>query len=70
MDVQMPGMNGYEATQRIHALSRSAKLPVFAMTASTQECDRRSARRAGMKAFLSKPIEMAKLDQALGLAYA
>ena len=70
MDVQMPGMNGYEATRAIRALARGAKLPVFALTASTHESDRISAQLAGMNAFLQKPLQMAMLDQALMKAYA
>lgn len=70
MDVQMPGMNGFEATKGIRALAHGAKLPVFAMTASSQECDRRQAFSAGMNDFLQKPIEMAMLDRALTLALA
>ena len=65
MDVQMPGMNGYEATRAIRALTCGAKVPVFAMTASMQESDRYSSQLAGMNAFLHKPLEMAMLDQAL-----
>ena len=70
MDVQMPGMNGYEATQAIRLLERGAQVPIFAMTASSMDCDRRSAQRAGMTAFLQKPLEMSTLDHALMRAYA
>jgi len=70
MDVQMPGMNGYEATRAIRALARGASIPVFALTASSREVDRFSATRAGMNAFLQKPLEMDMLGKALSAAYA
>ncbi|HSX69739.1 MAG TPA: ATP-binding protein, partial [Pseudomonas sp.] len=64
MDVQMPRMDGLEATRRIrtheeaHGLQRT---PVIALTASVLEQDRRAAREAGMDGFASKPLEMNKL---------
>ena len=70
MDVQMPGMNGYEATRAIRSLARGARIPVFALTASCQEVDRCSAKQAGMNAFLQKPLEMDVLGKALNVAYA
>jgi len=70
MDVQMPGMNGYEATRAIRSLERGARIPVFALTASSQEVDRCSAKQAGMNAFLQKPLEMDVLGKALNVAYA
>lgn len=70
MDVQMPGMNGYEATRAIRALKRGAGVPVFALSASTYEADRNDAKRAGMNAFLQKPLEMDVLGRALSAAYA
>lgn len=70
MDVQMPGMDGYEATQAIRARETKTHLPVFAMTASTQEGDRLRAFAAGMDAYLQKPLEMSAFDQALRVAWA
>lgn len=70
MDVRMPGMDGYETTKAIRALdsTQNGQVPVFAMTASTDERDKRSALEAGMNAFLTKPLEMAAFDEALGEA--
>lgn len=65
MDVQMPGMNGYEATKAIRSLSRGANIPVFALTASSQETDRATAMKAGMNAFLQKPLEINALGKVL-----
>ena len=65
MDVQMPGMNGFEATAAIRSLSRGAHIPVFALTASSCEADQYSAMRVGMNAFLQKPLQMEMLNKAL-----
>ena len=58
MDVQMPVMNGYEATRQIRALgdSNRANILILAMTANAFDEDRRAALAAGMNGFLSKPI--------------
>ena len=60
MDIQMPRMNGYEATRAIRALSDSKKasIPIVAMTANAFEEDRKNAFKAGMNAHVSKPIDM------------
>ena len=70
MDVQMPGMNGYEATQAIRATRMGAHMPVFAMTASIHERDRSRAMDAGMNDFLQKPLDLPMFDCALQRAYA
>jgi PAS domain S-box-containing protein len=57
MDVQMPVMNGYEATAAIRAIGCDA-LPIIAMTANAMEEDRRRSFEAGMDAHLAKPIEV------------
>ena len=63
MDVQMPVMNGYEATTRIRGLSDPAlaKITIFAMTANAFEEDKRKALECGMDGFLSKPIVVEEL---------
>lgn len=67
MDIQMPNMNGYEATRRIRALSgtRSA-IPIVAMTANAFEEDKKNAYQAGMNGYLSKPIDPQKVFATLG----
>ena len=60
MDVQMPVMNGYDATRAIRALGLHT-LPVIAMTANVLEEDRRRAAEAGMNAHVAKPIEVEEL---------
>ena len=66
MDVQMPVMDGYEATKQIRLLFSAAELPVIAMTASTLKEDREKALEVGMNDYLSKPIEVDAIHQVLG----
>ncbi|HEY0586669.1 MAG TPA: MHYT domain-containing protein [Pseudoduganella sp.] len=68
MDVQMPGMDGLEATRRIRADEAAAgrkRTPVIAMTASVLERDRDATREAGMDGFTTKPVDVAVLTQEL-----
>lgn len=60
MDVQMPHMDGYEATRCIRALGRSdaQKVPIFAMTANAFAEDVQKSREAGMNARISKPLNI------------
>ena len=60
MDVQMPHMDGYEATRCIRALGRSdaQKVPIFAMTANAFAEDVQKSREAGMNAHISKPLDI------------
>lgn len=60
MDVQMPIMNGYEATRTIRNLSRKdvKKLPIIAMTANALEEDKEAAIKHGMNAHIAKPIDI------------
>lgn len=60
MDVQMPRMDGYEATRCIRALGRSdaQKVPIFAMTANAFAEDVQKSREAGMNAHISKPLDI------------
>ena len=67
MDIQMPEMDGYEATRRIRALpdTKKAALPIVAMTANAFEDDRKNALRAGMNGHIAKPLDIQKLFQVL-----
>ena len=63
MDIQMPGMDGYEATRQIRALGYN--VPIIALTAAALIEDRDKALEAGMNEHLSKPIDYALLTQSL-----
>jgi two-component system sensor histidine kinase/response regulator len=57
MDIQMPVMDGYEATQRIRAERRFAELPIIALTAHALNEERQKALESGMNGQISKPID-------------
>lgn len=63
MDIQMPVMNGYEATKHIRALDDGelSRIPIIAMTANAFEEDKKNAMAAGMDGHLAKPISIEKL---------
>ena len=67
MDIQMPRLNGYEATERIRALDRpdARTVPIIAMTANAYREDAEHALAAGMNAHLAKPIDMDKVLAAM-----
>ena len=67
MDVQMPRMNGYEATKNIRALEDKAKaqIPIIAMTANAFEEDKRNAYAAGMNGHIAKPVNVPALIKTL-----
>ena len=63
MDIQMPKMDGYKATQEIRHLpdKDKASIPIIAMTASAFEEDKREAIAAGMNGHIAKPIDVDEL---------
>ena len=67
MDIQMPVMNGYETTKCIRSLENPilSNIPILAMTANAFDEDRRAAKECGMNGFLSKPINIQEVIQAL-----
>jgi signal transduction histidine kinase/CheY-like chemotaxis protein len=67
MDVQMPNMDGYEATRRIRSLNRpdAATVPIVAMTANAYREDIERAKESGMNEHLAKPIDMAAVMNVL-----
>ncbi|PZW68723.1 PAS domain S-box-containing protein [Pseudomonas sp. URMO17WK12:I1] len=68
MDVQMPEMDGYEATRRLRSDLGLTLLPVLALTAGAMAEERQQAQAAGMDDFLTKPLEPSALIRALRLA--
>lgn len=67
MDVQMPVMNGYDATRAIRALKRTdaVKIPIIAMTANAFAEDERDALEAGMNIHLAKPVDVELLKKVI-----
>ncbi len=67
MDVQMPVMNGYDATRAIRAMTRkdAGEIPIIAMTANAFAEDEREALNAGMNVHLAKPIDVELLKQVI-----
>lgn len=67
MDIQMPRMNGYEATETIRKLEDTAKaqIPILALTANAFEEDRKKAMEAGMNGHLAKPINVPDMVKVL-----
>lgn len=67
MDIQMPVMNGYDAAKAIRATQREDLLsvPIVAMAADIFVDDMGKARKAGMNGYISKPVDIAKLEEAL-----
>ena len=67
MDIQMPRMDGYKATEMIRHLddSRKSSIPIIAMTANAFEEDRKMALSKGMNGHIAKPIDVEKLEELL-----
>ena len=67
MDIQMPNLDGYEATRQIRALpdAKKASIPIFAMTANAFEEDRQNALEAGMNGHIAKPLDVPHLLRVL-----
>ena len=68
MDIQMPNMDGYKATQIIRRLpdKQKADIPIIAMTANAFEEDRKTAFRVGMNGHIAKPMQIEALKNTLG----
>jgi signal transduction histidine kinase/ActR/RegA family two-component response regulator len=62
MDIQMPEMDGFEATERIR---QTSQVPIIALTANAMSTDRDRCLRAGMAGYLTKPVRQTKLSAAL-----
>lgn len=67
MDIQMPNMNGYQATQAIRAGGhpQAATIPIVAMTANAFAEDVQAALEAGMNAHIAKPVDLTVLNKTI-----
>jgi two-component system cell cycle response regulator DivK len=65
MDVQLPGIDGIEALERMRQNERTASIPVLALTAQAMSGDRERFLEAGFDGYLSKPVDVAELLQAV-----
>ena len=67
MDIQMPNMDGYEATKCIRHLQdiKKAEIPIIAMTANAFQEDAEKCIAAGMNAHLAKPLDIEKMEQTI-----
>ncbi len=63
MDVQMPVMNGYEATKKIREITGGQRIPIIALTAGNLKGEREKCIEAGMNDFIGKPLAQGKLLQ-------
>ncbi len=71
MDIQMPGMDGLEATRRIREQQGSGTTPwIIALTAAAQTVDRQRSLESGMNDYLAKPVRLDELERALSRAVA
>jgi two-component system, cell cycle response regulator DivK len=65
MDIALPGMDGEEATRRIRAEKRFARLPIIAVTAHASKLETEEMLAAGVNSVVTKPVEHARLVQAI-----
>ena len=65
VDIGLPGLNGYEVARRIRATEAGRAMKLIALTGYGQSADMRQAREAGFDLHLVKPVEPARLDEAL-----
>ena len=66
MDMQLPGMTGYEVTHRLKANPDTAAIPVIALTAYAMRGDELKAREAGCDGYLTRPLDLRAFRDTLG----
>jgi CheY-like chemotaxis protein len=65
MDIQMPGMDGLEATRHLRSTPEHAATPIIALSASADDDSRKASIQAGCNAHLAKPASMTDLNTVL-----
>ena len=65
MDINLPGMSGYEATRKLQAWPETKDIPVIALTAAVMAGDRKRASEIGFYRYLTKPVKVAELMDTL-----
>lgn len=65
MDIQMPELNGLEASEKIRSLTKGKHVPIIALTAGTQEDEREKCIQAGMDDFITKPFVVETLEKVI-----
>lgn len=65
VDIQLPGMNGFDVLVGLRALCGNARLPVLAVTASAMDHDRRRILASGFDAYVAKPVNIRQLLETL-----
>ncbi len=65
MDVQLPGIDGVEALERLRQNERTASIPVLALTAQAMSGDRERFLEAGFDGYLAKPVDVGELIEAV-----
>lgn len=63
MDVVMPGLNGFQATRKIHRNASTKEIPIIIVTTKDQDTDREWGMRQGASDYLVKPVDTAALSQ-------
>ena len=67
MDVVMPGLNGFQATRKIHRNAATRHIPIIIVTTKDQDTDREWGMRQGARDYLVKPVDMKELLQKVDL---
>lgn len=69
LDIQLPGISGFDVLSQLRASDSVARIPVVAVTASVMDLDRKKILAAGFDAYVSKPVNIRELLQTLELLF-
>jgi CheY-like chemotaxis protein len=70
LDINLPGMSGLDALRALKEMPETRDLPVIALTAAASERDRKRGEQAGFYRYLTKPVNVDELEQALASLFA